>query len=200
MSRLSSTPVQESRWNKNSPFFQNKNSSCFKILVMKKFGTFFIAVCLLTVLGQSVFAQSPNEDAAVKDVVAKLFKAMELGDSAMLTSTFHKPVTLGTIVRDKSGNTILRPELSIDEFAKAVGTPHKEVWHEEIWDVKVQRDGDFAQVWCDYAFYIDKTFSHCGVDAFHLIKSKDGWKIFHLADTRRKTGCDVPKEISDKYK
>jgi hypothetical protein len=144
-------------------------------------------------------AQS-GEEAAVKGVVAKLFKAMELGDSAMLTSTFHKPVTLGTIVRDKSGNSVLRPESSIDEFAKAVGTPHKEVWHEEIWDVKVHLDGDFAQVWCDYAFYIDKTFSHCGVDAFHLIKSKDGWKIFHLADTRRKSGCNVPKEIEAKYK
>jgi hypothetical protein len=180
--------------------FSKQKVILFKILFMKKSLTFFVAVGLVTFFVQSAFAQAANEDTAVKDVVAKLFKAMELGDSAMLTSTFHKPVTLGTIVRDKSGNTILRPESSIDEFAKAVGTPHKEIWHEEIWDVKVQRDGDFAQVWCDYAFYIDKTFSHCGVDAFQLIKSKDGWKIFHLADTRRKTGCNVPKGISDKYK
>lgn len=166
---------------------------------MKSLTIFFIAF-VLTLSVNVALAQGLTEESAVKAVVTKLFKAMELGDSAMLTSTFHKPVTLGTIVRDKSGNTVLRPESSIDEFAKAVGTPHKEVWHEEIWDVKVQLDGDFAQVWCDYAFYIDKTFSHCGVDAFQLIKSKDGWKIFHLADTRRKAGCNVPKEIADKYK
>jgi hypothetical protein len=166
---------------------------------MKSLTMFFIAT-LLTLSTSGALAQSSTEEAAVKAVVTKLFKAMELGDSAMLTSTFYKPVTLATIVRDKSGNTVLRPESSIDEFAKAVGTPHKEIWHEEIWDVKVQLDGDFAQAWCDYAFYVDKTFSHCGVDAFHLIKSKDGWKIFHLADTRRKTGCNVPKEIADKYK
>jgi hypothetical protein len=82
----------------------------------------------------------------------------------------------------------------------AVGKPHTEVWYEEIWNVKVQVDGEMAQAWCDYAFYIDKTFSHCGVDAFHLFKGKDGWKIFHLADTRRKTGCTIPKEIQDKHK
>ncbi len=145
-------------------------------------------------------AQASSEEAAVKDVIARLFKAMELGDSAMLRSTFHDHVTLGTVFSDKNGNTVLRNESSIAEFAKAVGTPHKEVWHEEIWDVKVQLDDNFAQVWCDYAFYIDKNFSHCGVDAFHLLKSKDGWKIFHLADTRRKAGCNVPKEIAEKYK
>jgi hypothetical protein len=57
-----------------------------------------------------------------------------------------------------------------------------------------------AQAWCDYAFYVDKSYSHCGVDAFQLFKGKDGWKIFHLADTRRKTGCTIPKEIQDKHK
>ena len=158
------------------------------------------ALVLTTLVSPIALAQSSSEEGAVKDVVAKLFKAMELGDSAMLTSTFHKPVTLATIFRDKTGTTQLRPDSSIDECAKAVGTPHKEVWHEEIWNIKVQVDGDLAQVWCDYAFYADKNFSHCGVDAFHLVKSKDGWKIFHLADTRRKAGCNVPKEISEKYR
>lgn len=167
---------------------------------MKK-GVSTLVLSLVLIIGStSTFAQAANEEAAVKEVITRLFKAMELGDSAMLRSAFHNPVTLGTIVQDKNGNTVLRPESSIDEFAKAVGTPHKDVWHEEIWDVKAQLDGNFAAVWCDYAFYAGKTFSHCGVDAFQLIKGKDGWKIFHLADTRRKAGCNVPKEIADKYK
>jgi hypothetical protein len=167
---------------------------------MKKPFIILTSVLVFTIICSSAKAQTQNEEASVKEVITRLFKAMELGDSAMLRSAFHTHITMGTVVRDKTGNPVLRPEDSLTEFAKAVGTPHKEVWHEEIWDVKVQLDGDFAQVWCDYAFYIDKTFSHCGVDAFHLIKSKDGWKIFHLADTRRKAGCNVPKEIADKYK
>jgi hypothetical protein len=64
----------------------------------------------------------------------------------------------------------------------------------------VQIDGDFAQVWCDYAFYTDNTFSHCGIDAFQLHKGKDGWKIFHLADTRRKDNCVIPQDIQNKHK
>jgi hypothetical protein len=167
---------------------------------MKRACTIIALLIVSTSISYQASAQVNNEEASVKEVVNRLFKAMELGDSAMLRSAFYHHVTLGTIVRDKSGNTVLRPESSIDEFAKAVGTPHKEVWHEDIWDVTVQLDGEFAQVWCDYSFHVDKNFSHCGVDAFQLIKSKDGWKIFHLADTRRKTGCNLPKEISDKYK
>src|SRR5688572_18550509 len=105
------------------------------------------SIIVFTCFSNSLYAQAGNEEASVKEVVTRLFKAMELGDSAMLRSAFHNHVTLGTIVKDKSGNTVLRPESSINEFAKAVGTPHKEVWHEDIWNVKVQLDGDFAQVW-----------------------------------------------------
>ncbi len=134
------------------------------------------------------------DEAAVQQVIADLFKGMEKGDSALVHSTFAREVTLATMARDKSGNPILHRESSLDGFLKAVGTPHQ-----EIWNLKIQLDGDFAQAWCDYAFYIDKSFSHCGVDAFHLHKGKDGWKIFHLADTRRKTGCEIPKKIQSKH-
>lgn len=167
---------------------------------MKKIFKVSMLLIVSTLISIAARAQTANDETSVKEVINRLFKAMELGDSAMLRSTFYDHVSVATVAKDKNGNTVLRPESSIDDFAKAVGTPHKEVWHEDIWNVKIQLDGDFAQVWCDYSFHIDKTFSHCGVDAFNLIKVKDGWKIFHLADTRRKAGCAVPKEITDKYK
>jgi hypothetical protein len=149
--------------------------------------------------GSFVSAQSTTDEEAVREVVSRLFKGMEKGDSAMAHSAFAREVTMATALRDKSNNPVLRRESSIDGFLKAIGTPHKEVYYEEIWNVKVQIDGDFAQLWCDYAFYIDKTFSHCGVDAFHLHKGKDGWKIFHLADTRRKQDCDIPEDVRKKH-
>jgi len=56
-------------------------------------------------------------------------------------------------------------------------------------------------VWASYAFYLGKKFNHCGVDAFHLVKSEDGeWKIFHLADTGQKEGCNIPKKIGNQFK
>jgi hypothetical protein len=167
---------------------------------MTKNLTVIIALGFFMLTTHNGFGQAVNDENAIKEVVNRLFKGMELGDSAMVHAVFAASPTLATVSRDQQNSPVLRRENSLDGFLKAVGTPHKEVWYEEIWNVKVQQDGDFAQVWCDYAFYAGKNFSHCGIDAFHLHKGKDGWKIFHLADTRRKTGCEIPKEIQDEHR
>ncbi|MDH4059047.1 MAG: nuclear transport factor 2 family protein [Cyclobacteriaceae bacterium] len=141
-----------------------------------------------------------SEEGQVNEVIERLFKGMQLGDSAMVHSTFHNNVSMATAYRNKENNAMLRRESSIGDFLKAVGTPHPETWNEEIWDVEVKIDGDFAQFWCKYAFYVGTEFSHCGIDSFHLHKGSNGWKIFHLADTRRSDQCNIPKEVSEKYK
>ena len=69
---------------------------------------------------------------------------------------------------------------------KAVGTPHKEQWDERIYDVKIQVDGPLATAWTPYKFYFGENFSHCGVNAFTLIKTDDGWKISGITDKRRR--------------
>jgi len=159
-----------------------------------------LVLCFYAFFTQEISAQSVTEEAAITEVINRLFKAMEMGDSSMLHSTMANPMTGATIFRDKNGNVGIHRDNSSAGFLVAVGTAHKEVWHEEIWNLKIQIDGDFAQAWCDYAFYLDKTFSHCGVDAFHLVKEKSGWKVFHIADTRRKENCIIPQNIQDKYK
>lgn len=145
----------------------------------------------------SLFAQS--EDNQVVEVINRLFKGMQLADSAMVHSAFYTDVTMATSFRNRDNTPMLRRESSIQAFLNAVGTPHADAWNEEIWDVEVRIDGELAQVWCNYAFYVGRNFSHCGSDAFHLYKGVNGWKIFHLADTRRTTSCKVPNEIAAKY-
>jgi hypothetical protein len=165
---------------------------CYKILAV-------VTLFLVGVSNSISYSQNTTDREVVTEVISTLFKAMELGDSAMAHKTFSKQVTTATIFKDKSGNPVLRREDSIDGFLKAIGTAHKETWYEEIWNLEVSIDGDLAQAWCDYAFYIDNNFSHCGVDAFHLFREDDVWKIFHLADTRRKNGCEIPTEIKKKH-
>ena len=147
----------------------------------------------------SANAQNTLEE-EVKTVIGTLFRGMQLGDSAMVRSTFSPDVQFATIIVGKDGVSTRHVEGSASPFLKAVGSPHVETWNEEIWNLKISIDGNLAQAWCDYAFYIGKRFSHCGVDAFLLHQEKDGWKIFHLADTRRASPCAVPKEIEAKYK
>jgi hypothetical protein len=144
----------------------------------------------------SGFSQSAAEKEAIMKPVTVLFEAMKKGDSAMLKTAFAGEVTLATIERNKEGKPVIRQESSIKDFQKAIGTPHAQVYNEMIWGEKILVDGDFAQVWTSYAFYLGMKFSHCGVDAFNLVRSEDGsWKIFHLADTRQKEGCIVPEQI-----
>lgn len=158
---------------------------------------YFILFALASV---PAFSQSANEDAAIMEPITRLFTGMNKGDSALVRSAFAKEITMATVLKDKSGNTVVRRELSLAGFLKAVGTPHAEAWSEPIWDTKIERDGNFAQVWTRYAFYLGKKFSHCGVDAFQLVNDGGGWRIIHLADTRQTAGCQVPTSISDQFK
>jgi hypothetical protein len=141
-----------------------------------------------------------QENKAVMQPINTLFEGMKKGDSAVVHSAFHTTQTLSTVLMDAANQPVLKSG-TLKDFLKAIGTPHKDVYNELIWAPKIEIDGNFAQVWVNYAFYAGKTFSHCGVDAFHLFRNASGqWKIFSLADTRQKTGCNVPVEISDKLK
>lgn len=144
--------------------------------------------------------QATGDEKAVQEVIHKLFLGMEKGDSTMVRSVFASNVTTATIRRDKNNTPAISHENSVDGFVKAVGSPRTDVWYEEIWGLKVSVDGDFAQAWCDYGFYRGASFSHCGVDSFELFRTPEGWKIFHLADTRRPAPCNIPDNIKSKHK
>ncbi len=153
-----------------------------------------IAVILLS--SGITFAQK-KDDAPILFPIKNLFLAMEQGDSALLRKSFFTDVTLITVL-EIEGKISLRKEQLMD-FLTAVGSPHTDRWLEPIWDVKIEREGNFAQVWASYAFYAGTKFSHCGVDTFQLVNTPDGWKIFYLADTRNKTDCKIPEKISKQY-
>lgn len=148
---------------------------------------FFTIVVVMVVKGTAI--SQTSEEAAIRKVIDQLFLGMERGDSTMARKTFARNANLYTLFRDKNNKPVLEHETSLKAFLDAVGTPHPDVWREEISNVIIHVDGDLGSVWCDYSFYAGKKFSHCGVDAFMLRRTDEGWKIFSLADTRRKAGC-----------
>lgn len=135
-----------------------------------------------------------GEKLAVFETVVKLFDGMRAGDSAMVHSVFRDSPDIFTSSTNAEGKPLLTRG-TLQRFLTAVGTPHDVIYDEPIWDVKIEIDGNLAMVWTPYAFYAGKSFSHCGVDAFILNKNEEGWKIFHLTDTRQKVGCDIPDAI-----
>ena len=53
----------------------------------------------------------------------------------------------------------------------------KQAMRERMWNPEVRIHGLIASVWAPYDFWVDGKFSHCGIDAFDLIKTEEGWKI-----------------------
>jgi hypothetical protein len=53
----------------------------------------------------------------------------------------------------------------------------KQTMRERIWNPEVRIHGLIATVAAPYDFWIDGKQSHCGTDAFDLIKTEEGWKI-----------------------
>ncbi|MFK7771472.1 MAG: nuclear transport factor 2 family protein [Saprospiraceae bacterium] len=164
-----------------------------------KFNLTLVFACLLSL---TVFSQEDKkmdssepkkelsiDEAEILEVVVHLFDGMRAGDSSIVRSCFHEQVEMFTSYTNKKGEAVFVKD-DVQKFINAVGTPHEEVWDEKIWDTEIRVDGNLAQVWTKYGFYLDEKFSHCGVDAIHLTKTTEGWKIFHLSDTRQREGCE----------
>jgi len=146
-----------------------------------------ISLGLLLLAGlTNVRAQSADD--AVKATVNKLFEGMRKGDSALVRSCFVPGTALQTVAADRTGKLSLTTE-PLDSFLVAIARPHKQVYDERIRFDAVKIDGALAMVWAPYEFYVGDKFSHCGVDAFNLMRVGEEWKIIYLVDTRRRQGC-----------
>lgn len=151
-------------------------------------------ILILCLLLSAFKGFSQNEETEIMSVIDQVFEAMRTNDSTLLKQSFVETPNTYTAYINQKGESVLASG-DFQRFISAVGQPKEQVWNEPIWNEKIQIDGNLASVWVEYAFYVDDQFSHCGVDAFHLINQKGKWKIFHLVDTRRKSDCDVPDEI-----
>lgn len=128
--------------------------------------------------------QGPAAAGDVRAVVMKLFDAMRNGDGPGVQGVFLGNARLQSVVVE-DGEPVLKTA-AVGDFVAAVGQPHDQAWDERVSQIEVHIDGALATAWMDYRFYLGDQFSHCGVDAFQLIHTRDGWKVFQLVDTHRK--------------
>ena len=149
----------------------------------------FLVIAILSLWSHTdVLGQSEDEQ-MINVLLKDLFDGMREGDSTKVASVFRADVSMWSSFTDPQGNQILRKG-DLKQFLNAIGTPHEKVWDERLYNIKIELDDNVAQAWADYTFYIGEELSHCGVDAFHLVREKDhSWKIIHLLDTRRKENC-----------
>lgn len=119
--------------------------------------------------------------------IKSLFDGMRTRDTAMMRSAFAPGTVLTQLPRP--GQPVKFE--TIDGFLTSVASgPPGPSFDEQIYDPEVRVDGALAAVWTFYTFKAGD-YSHCGIDAFHLVRATNGWKITALADTRRQQGCGV---------
>jgi hypothetical protein len=148
----------------------------------------WIALALLAV------AQSPPQAAAppsadreaIVAVVQKFFDAIAQRDPAIARQVMLAEGQV-VAVSDQNGTPVPRARTAqqfADGLANATGDSLERMWNP---DVRVQ--GGIGTLWTRYDFHRGGTFSHCGVDAFNLVKTADGWRIASVMYTIERTNC-----------
>jgi uncharacterized protein (TIGR02246 family) len=138
---------------------------------------------LLTMASAAPAAAQDADEQAVDAVVTTLFEAMAARDAAAMATLFAADARFAGLGRNGIRYT------TAQEFMDAVASATGPAWIERTYDREIRIDGALASVWAYYTFHLDEQFSHCGYDAFQMLKVDGAWKIVHLADSRRAEGC-----------
>jgi len=178
-----------------------------RVLARAPFPVFLPAAFLLTALvlvaacepvqvpdpAPGAWRASPAVEVEVLAVVQDLFDAMEDRDPE-LGRQLLLPEGRFMSLRETDEGTVMR-EQSHQEFLEWLADQDVDVL-ERFWDPEVLIRGDLAVVWTPYDFFLDREFSHCGVDAFTLVRTDEGWRIATTVYTVEVTGCDQPPMVS----
>lgn len=152
-----------------------------------------IILLSILLLGQFGSAQDPvNEE--VEGVIKTFFEGFHKADTLLMKSTMADNLIFQTASKNKEQKDILKQD-DVAGFIKVIGSgrPVKEKWEERISSYTIKVDGNMANAWTEYEFWLDGKFSHCGVNSFQLFHDNGTWKIIYLIDTRRKSSCEAFK-------
>ena len=129
-----------------------------------------------------------HEQAAVLATVQSFMDALRTKDVAAMNQHVDSLTRLTLIRPTRDGGTRVVVMTGAD-FIRAVTQPNQPGIDEPIRNPVVHVSGDLASVWAEYQVRRDTTVTHCGFDAFHLVRSGGRWKLLNISDTYQATGC-----------
>jgi len=130
---------------------------------------------VLLFIGISLFnLQAQTDEELVIQAVQKFFDAMADKDTAVMKEILLMDGQLYSVRRENEEMKIRRTTHwdYVNGLAKV-----QDEYLETMNSPMIHIHGNIAVVWTNYNFYLNNEFSHTGVDAFSLIKTKTGWKI-----------------------
>ncbi|KRO86282.1 MAG: nuclear transport factor 2 family protein [Bacteroidetes bacterium] len=120
----------------------------------------------------------------IQSVVETFFKGFHEKDSTVINSVLNNSFNLNSISY-KENNAVLKSYIGDTFISAVISRNDNPVWTEKLMSFEIKIDGPLANAWVEYEFWLDGKLSHCGVNSIHLIKEKNGWKIFNITDSRR---------------
>ena len=136
---------------------------------------------------------APDAGRAESEVVAaveRLFVGMRTRDTAMLRALLAPDLIVFSVRQGEGAPAVVRHQ-SLPDFLRAV-VASPEVLRERMWSPEVRLDGDLATLWAPYDFHRGERFSHCGHDAFQLVRADGRWVVTGLTYTVRRAPCAGP--------
>jgi len=148
--------------------------------------------CAVALWGRPLGAQArptaPADSVAVVQALEVMLSALRNKNAEGMRATFHESARL-TLLRPAQGGGTRVVAMTAEQFITSATNPTGPAIDEPIRNVRVQVDGPLATAWAEYQVRVDGKVSHCGHDAFQLVKVASAWKILNLSDTFRQQGC-----------
>ncbi|MEH6618118.1 nuclear transport factor 2 family protein [Maribacter arcticus] len=135
-----------------------------------------------------------EEELQVKKSIIEFFDAFHAKDSIAMKKMVYPSILLQTIGVNNEGKSVLKTENFDDLVKSIISIPDSTNFQERIKSYSIQTDGNMANAWTPYEFWINNEFHHCGVNSFQLFREENMWKIIYLSDTRRKSDCSALSE------
>lgn len=149
------------------------------------------AIALIAFAAPSYAATIKDEREKIQSVVETFRVSLIKKDTATFLKLFLKPnipwigvTTDKTLARQSAGKTDsqapplekLGPDDNPKDFIEWIAQ-NKAPVEETFENVRIDTDGEVAQVWFDYTFIDNGYKQNWGKEAWHIVKTKDGWKI-----------------------
>lgn len=129
-----------------------------------------------------------QERAAVLGTIQSFMDALRMKDTVAMNQHVDSLTRLTLIRPTREGGSRV-VVMTAAQFIRGVSQPGQPGIDEPIRNPVVHVSGDLATVWAEYQVRRDTTVTHCGFDAFHLVRREGRWKLLNISDTFQQTGC-----------
>jgi hypothetical protein len=147
-----------------------------------------ILACLLLGASSTLSAQQTDDQKAVLATIEQLFNALKADDTAGMRAVMHPQ---GRIIQTGTRDGVPFARVNaLNDFLTSIGNAKGRGLEERIYNPEIRIDDNLAVAWVYYDFRVGGQISHCGVDAYHVVRTAEGWRILEIVDTQRREACD----------